>query len=112
MGMDRVYNRGEVSYSQQTFTSDPPTVDNNLPVAPGRCFCRRGGAFWSFGEETPRTPAQMWQICPLTYYHWTASCGSRKEYHNIYVNSIPIQPPLITPIITHQHLQRPEAARL
>lgn len=50
-----------------------------VPVAPGRCFCRKEGVFWSFGVETPHIPLRMQQTCPLTCCCWTASCESKKE---------------------------------
>lgn len=49
-----------------------------VPVAPGHCSCHKAGASLSFGEETPHTPSLMQQTCPLTCFHWTASCGSRQ----------------------------------
>lgn len=61
-----------------------------VPVAPGRCSCRRAGAFWSSGAETPRTPSLRLQTCPLTCCRWTAAFGSRKGLTTLcceYLNS-------------------------
>lgn len=52
-----------------------------VPVAPGRCFCRREDASWSSGEETPHTPLLMKQTGLQTCCCWTAAFGSENNFH-------------------------------
>lgn len=67
-------SKTERDHTDQDWGGGVPAV---IPVAPGRCFCRRGDVSWSSGEETPHTPLLMKQTGPLTCCCWTASYGSK-----------------------------------